>query len=786
MKRTLYTIISVAFAFQIGSAQTEIPNNEKVTIFNESTINTKNLEYSPAFFENGIVFISSDPKKARKVFDFRQGKKASTIMISRRGPEGMLNAPEVFAKEITSSYNDGPVSFDRTNETIFFSTNNQSNTGKKIKAKDGLVKQKIQSAKYQNGTWTELTDLPFNDIEFVYVHPSLSVDGNMLFFSSNKDGGFGGMDLYVSKKEGDVWGEPENLGPNINSDKNEVFPYSHPDGTLYFACDGKNTLGGLDIFSSVMQNDEFQEAVNIGKPFNSEGDDFGFILDLERKNGYFTSNRAGGKGEDDVFSFTSPEKIGSEPNNNPEKPIVLLINDNSDGMDLTDVSIKICPLGEYEIGDQVTDREGNIIKLTSSDSTNILSTIVTSEGIPITRGTDGKITANLKNGDYFINLSKDGYKTKQTIVNINDERAEMMLLLEKISDNSVALTGVLKSNRDQPIANATVTIRDENSGEVQEIKTDNFGKYSFNVKPNTTYSATASKDNHLAATVKFNTGTDPANSTEIPLNMVMAEITTPLPTGRIFQLTNVYYNYNDATLRPDAKKDLDPLVILLKTYPEVEIELASHTDSRGKAEYNLQLSQLRAESVVKYLTDSGIDSKRVKAVGYGESKLRNNCKDGIVCSDAEHQVNRRTEVRVSKGGNDLDESIIEKFYGKTNTEITANDSERNSKTGHAHTRTDVGFVVEESDESGVSSGNMSGKTGTGNYLVVAGSFQKEINATNHLNKMKGKGFETAEVRLVPEINFYRVVISESPALKDALTNFKKLKAQRIPAFIIRD
>jgi hypothetical protein len=211
------------------------------------------------------------------------------------------------------------------------------------------------------------------------------------------DGGYGGMDIFVCKKEGEVWGVPENLGPNVNSAKNEVFPYIHPDGTLYFACDGKNTMGGLDIFSTVTKNEEFQEATNIGKPFNSENDDFGFILDLERKNGYFTSNRGGGKGEDDIYSFTSPEKIGTEAELNQEKPIVFFINDNTDGIDIKDSNIKIYPLSEYEIGDQVTDNEGNIIKLTSTDSTNILTTIANSEGIPITYSSEGKITANLKN-----------------------------------------------------------------------------------------------------------------------------------------------------------------------------------------------------------------------------------------------------------------------------------------------------------------------------------------------------------------------------------------------------
>jgi outer membrane protein OmpA-like peptidoglycan-associated protein len=657
-------------------AQTQVPNNDKVMIINEKSVNSPSLEYSPTFYQNGIVFISTDAKSGNKVFDERQGKKTSSIQIARRGPLGVLTEPEIFAPELTTSLNDGPVAFDRGNETIYFSTNHQKK-GKKIKAKDGYVKQKIQFSKIVNDKWQAAEDLPFNNVEYSICHPTVSVDGTVLYFASNKPDGFGGMDIYSCRKVGEVWGEVVNLGATINSDKDEIFPFIHPDGTLYFASNSARSIGGLDIFSSKMVAGKYSTPENIGKPFNSEDDDFGFILDLERKNGYFTSNRKGGKGEDDIYSFSSTEKIGAEVNKNIERTISIYTTNKINGNNVEGTAIKVMPLSEYEIGDLVTDNDGNIIRLMTTDSTNILTSIGENKAQMLSTNFDGKAETKLKNGDYLVNFSKKGYQTKQTILNVNSERDEFMVLLENLEAESVPIAGTLKNNRGVPIANATITLNDDAGGEPQVFKTDNKGNYKYYVKPNTNYTISATKDNHLAASSRFNSGTLKDGATEIPVNLDMPEITTPLPTGKIFQLNNVYYNYNDATLRPDAKQDLDPLVSLLKTYPEVEIELSSHTDSRGAGDFNQTLSQRRAESVVKYLTDKGISASRLKAKGYGESKLRNNCADGVTCTENEHQMNRRTEVKVTRGGNDLDVAVLDKFFKGTTT-FQSNPSETNS------------------------------------------------------------------------------------------------------------
>ena len=140
-------------------------------------------------------------------------------------------------------------------------------------------------------------------------HPSLTKDGKTLYFASDKPGGYGGVDLYVSNREiGGTWGTPVNLGPKINTSGDDMFPYIADDGTLYFASNGHTGLGGLDVYSttSIKTGNKlttWTEPENLGYPINTNSDDFGYIINKDNKNGYFVSNRAGGKGDDDIYSF---------------------------------------------------------------------------------------------------------------------------------------------------------------------------------------------------------------------------------------------------------------------------------------------------------------------------------------------------------------------------------------------------------------------------------------------------------------------------------------------------
>ena len=166
---------------------------------------------------------------------------------------------------------------------------------------DGIVKLKIyQQVKNNDGIWSAPTEFDYNGNDYSTGHPSLSADGKNLYFASDRPGGYGGTDIYVCTKINNNWSAPQNLGAEINTEGNEMFPYISNTNTLYFASNGKPGLGGLDIFSSTINNDKCSTPENMGYPINTDKDDFGLITNSNSADGYFTSNR---KGSDDIYSF---------------------------------------------------------------------------------------------------------------------------------------------------------------------------------------------------------------------------------------------------------------------------------------------------------------------------------------------------------------------------------------------------------------------------------------------------------------------------------------------------
>jgi OmpA family/SPOR domain len=252
-----------------------------------------------------------------------------------------------------------------------------------------------------------------------------------------------------------------------------------------------------------------------------------------------------------------------------------------------------------------------------------------------------------------------------------------------------------------------------------------------------------------------------------------------LDEGKSIELTNVYYNYNDATLRPDALKDLRPLLAVMKQYPEIEIELGSHTDSRGNDPYNQELSQRRAESVKTYLTGNGIAPRRIKAVGYGETRLRNSCTNDAPCSEDDHQRNRRTEVTITKGVSTANISVVNKdpevIGGKpmsNNNDAPIASSNNNFNTGNTSGN---GVNISSSPVSS-----------SGEFWVVAGSYHEQNNAQEQLEKLQRLGFNETSIEYAQDINFYRVVVKREYDLASATNTMRSLKRSRVTStFVLR-
>jgi outer membrane protein OmpA-like peptidoglycan-associated protein len=582
-----------------------------VTVLPETAINSVFQEYSPAFYENGLVFISSNPAVAKeKEADEVTGKPTTSIFFARRGQDGKLQLPIPFAEALTSQYYDGPLTFSARNEEVFFTRNNLRN-GKPYPAQDGKVKLKIYSAVQKNYLWSKIKELPFNSDEFDTAYPTISVDGKRLYFASNRPEGFGGMDLWVSFRQGETWGKPINLGRSVNTAKNEFFPFIHADETLFFASNGHGGAGGLDIFHTQKTEMGWEKPTNLGEPINSDKDDFGFIVDADMKNGYFSSNRADGKGDDDIYSFNAPKGLLTKeaPKLNVPTIEVSISSQEIEGeKGIQGMAVSYTNMAEVNNAAILTDATGNIIGFKTDVGDEYSLEDAQTHETKVKMLENGTQILKLPAGRYLFRFEHPDFKPKYVVKTIFQGDRKVLAQLEKRVDGKA------------------VAAMD---------KTVVFPKPNGLDKSNSNGSKTEKRVNP---------------SPKIPNSAItdVKNVSDMLKTGSVIRLNNIYYHFNDALFRPDATPTLKLLVDLMQKHPEMEIELASHTDSRGTAAYNLQLSRQRAEHLTQYLLAYGIDSQRVKPVGYGESRLKNRCADGVDCAEKEHQQNRRTEVKILK------------------------------------------------------------------------------------------------------------------------------------------
>ncbi|MBU6341964.1 MAG: OmpA family protein, partial [Bacteroidetes bacterium] len=632
-----------------------------VVVKNEASINTEALEFSPTFYEDGILFVSTNEKVVKKENVDEKQKVMMSLLRAKRNTDGMLAEPVPFSKELATRNHEGPVCFDRTAETIYFSSNAVIN-GKDQFAKDKVQHTRLYTSKKVNGVWSAPEPLPFNNNEFDDFHPSISIDGDKLFFASNRPGGLGSTDIYVSYKVGETWSEPVNLGAEINTSGREAFPFLHADNTLYYASDGiDGGQGGFDLYISVPESNTWTKPVNLGAPFNTAGDDFGLIVDLNKINGYFNSNGMTGKGGDDIFGFHvdggNLDQFLSQHNKAPERNLDLkiVVTDKNTNAPIAGAQVQVL---NYDVNNVIgRDEAGNLIVLQNVDGQDVMKVMPPDKGINGESDAKGRFTTEIKAGNYVVIVTHPNYQTKQFRLDVSKEGNEIAAQLEKpygpgnsgkVQWNPTLFNYVTNA----PLGGAVVVVTNSVTGKKDTLVANSAGMLDTYLNANTKYKVDFYQGGKLIGSTDVDThGIKPGQA--LTQNISLA----PLLPGSRIDLPNIYYNFNDATLRPDARKDLDLLIALMKQQPDISVELASHTDCRGNAKYNLDLSQRRANGVVEYMVTQGIARNRLKPVGYGESEPRNKCVDGVPCSDQEHARNRRTEVRVpnnSPGGTMID------------------------------------------------------------------------------------------------------------------------------------
>ncbi len=771
---TAYLIISLAASNLYGQIAL---GNDRIVLTNERRVNSDELEFSPVFYKDGIVFVTTRSENLlyQNIRDSRAGGiHLMSMFWSQRDEEGFLKEPERFSNELITKVHEGPMTFDRTASTIFFTRNELVEY-----APDKLLKMQIyQAEKDSFEIWGKVQKLPFNNTAYNFMHPTISANGDVLYLSSDVPGGQGGMDLYMVKKVGETWGQMVNLGPTVNTPGNEVFPYIAADGALYFSSDGHGGLGNLDLFFTIQTNGQkWSNPENLGAPFSSEADDLGFIVDSENRNGYFSSDRKGGFGADDIYGFhvDGPFSQFASANRNLDDLVVK----DADGNPMEGVNISAINFNEIALSAD----DAQQVKLLPGDGgvdNFVLDVNSGNMGEKGVTGMDGTAKVPLRRGSSVIKIEKEGYLPEYVVVTPDTDISKLDIKLRKAS-NCVPLDGELLMLASRtPVNGAQIYIVDVDSKESIVVYSDNQGKFDYCLPCNRTFSIYAVRNGVNSAPGIVSTRETPCTqNARIPLTLYIGG--APLYAGMTIQLPNIYFNFDDASLRPDAYPELNEVVAMLNSYPGMKLELASHTDSRGGNGYNLDLSKRRSASVLKYLKSKGIDGNRLVPRGYGESQLRNRCTSGVACSEREHQYNRRTEVKILELGNP-------EFAASASAPIAGNNNLGNDNFGDPNVgEPDAGKGGEDgiAGEPIVVPVGGSSDYKTKSFTVVAGTFANQDNANRRQELLTKMGYSNVAIVKQARSGLLAVYVNTFDVKADAFGLVKTLAGQQLSAYVLK-
>ena len=494
-----------------------VPYDYEIQLMAKSTTNG---DFGISFFGDKVVFASLRSSD-KPIFNWNQ-KPYLDLYEATISKDGLLENIKPFSDKINTKTHESDATFSADGKTMYFSRTNS----KRVKiGEEKVATVKIFKAEFINNEWANVVEMPFSNDLYSTEHPFLTKDGKKLYFASDMPGTLGSMDIYYVDVNSDgTYGLPKNLGDVINTTHREQFPFLTEDATLYFASDGHEGMGGLDIFMSKMYNYVFVKPLNLGQTINSNLDDFGYVLNEKDNKGYLSSNR---KGSDNLYSFIRKEN---------ERRILV---------------------------------EGDVKDKTTKDL----------------------------------------------------------------------------------LPGTTVSLYDEDNKLVGQMVVGSKAEYFFNTRPNKKYRVEAIRDFYIPSNVEFTTNDAGKARFTIELEVESyddaEDIVVTKNDGYVYiELENIYFDLNKWNIKEQAAKILDVLVGLLNKYPLMEVQIGAHTDSRASEMYNLILSNNRAASTLEYLVNKGIDRKRLRFKGYGESVPLVKC--GDKCTEAEHSINRRCEFRVLK------------------------------------------------------------------------------------------------------------------------------------------
>ncbi|AOC96138.1 Outer membrane porin F precursor [Flavobacterium anhuiense] len=495
----------------------------------DAGINSRYSDYGSFIYNNKIYFASArDTGNFTKRKHKWTGEYFTNIYDADLDPAtGSTSKVNKFKSAINTKFHEASPVFTKDGKTVYFTRNNYID-GKKGKDENKVTLIKLYKAELgKDNKWTNITELPFNSNNYSTAHPALSPDEKTLYFASDMPGSIGESDIYkVTINPNGGYGPPENLGNSINTEGKETYPYLTSENEIYFASDGHPGLGGLDVFVGDIDNSgKVSNIQNVGADVNSPKDDFAYIIDPETRRGFFSSNKEGGQGSDDIYKFLETKRLK-------------------------------CVQELYGV---ITDAE----------------------------------------------------------------------------------TGAV-------LPGAKVTLYDDQMNLKNSAAADGSGLYSFAVECGKAYYVRAEKPEYttreLSVTIEKTSG---KTNLPIALEKATCKVTVGDDLGKCFGIKMIYFDLDKSNIRTEAALDLEKILAVLNDYPNMKLDIRSHTDSRASHQYNEALSDRRAKSTIQWLVKNGIAPNRLTGRGYGETELVNKCADGVPCTEEEHQANRRSEFIIT-------------------------------------------------------------------------------------------------------------------------------------------
>lgn len=621
---------------------------KEFTVSTVENINSENSDFCALTYEDGIVFVSErGPDLVNENVYGLNSKPYLSIYYAKES--NSYKKAKKFSNQLNSAYHDGPVSISSDKKTIYF-----TRSTKEEKGKDYENKIKIYTAELDGKKWKNIKEFKYCSNKYSVAHPWISDDGTKLFFASDMPGGEGKMDIYMCKREGSDWGKPINLGKEVNTPENEVFPYFRKD-ILYFSSDGLSGYGGLDVYS-VFETDDWKNPMNLKTPLNSSKDDFGIFF-TDDENGYFSSDREGGMGSDDIYKFVY-ESI--------EKQTSITGVLEYDKLPASNTEISLFNEDDELLQTVTTDENGKFKfnKLKMDDS----------YFLKINEEDDSKLEAaklflTNSNGEKVLLANALG-KGKYNFQALPYDKYDELPLLEEDDESllTVSVFGQLyKKLPGDYSGGMEVWVVDDEGNIIGKAKADKDGKFVFDkLSPDEQYLfMLAEDDEDLNLIIVDETGKvlEAAKrlidgkyryvrlSSEQNMITLINELDEVIKIAENdnFVISKIFYDYKSSDVNPVAAKELDKLALILLKNTGINVELTSHTDSKGSDEYNLRLSHERAQKAREYILLKGVNTNRITAKGLGEtSPVAPNTNPDGSDNPTGRAKNRRTEFKIIK------------------------------------------------------------------------------------------------------------------------------------------